>query len=138
MRMRTVRRAVAGSLLVAALGAGCSDAEEALSGQTERAACKVAEQAMGKAQDVARSAVDEIGADPQSARRELTAVRDTVAAAQSGLSGEAEAKLAQAREALDTLVEEARESADGAVDEQEVEQARSKLDEAVAGLGDVC
>ncbi len=138
MRATTARRAVAGILLATALG-GCSQAEDAVGKATDKAACAAAEKAMERAGDVAGSAVDRIDADPAAARQQLTAARDAVAAAaDSGLPEQARGALEEARSALNSLVDQAAQSAKGEVDQAQVEKSRDRLEDAVAGLGDAC
>lgn len=139
--------AAATAVLVAALTlTGCATAEEAVSGAVDGAvdravdgtACSLAREAVGGVEAQVREAADRLGADPRAARRELTALRDTLAAAERGLSGQTRNQVARARAAVDRLVAAAREAADGTVDERAVAQARRRLGDAVRGVQETC
>lgn len=133
------RRALAAPVLVAAVVlTGCSAAEDAVGGAVDEAACSLARETLAGVEGQVREAADRIGADPRAARRELEALRDALAAAEDGLSGETRDRVAEARRAVDALVAEARRGARGAVDEEAVAEARRDLDTAVTGLQDVC
>lgn len=131
------------ALLAALLLAGCADAEDAVrdaaSDAASDAACAVArstvDEVRGRVDGIAR----DIGADPAAARRELTALRETLAAAERGLGGETRERIAQARAAVDDLLAEARAAADGAtVDDRAVAAAQEEYDAATRELADVC
>lgn len=127
-------------LLTVVLGA-CSEDQlrDAATDAAGDAACSVAQQTMDEVVTQTQGALDELGADPAAAERRLTALRDTVRAAESGLSGESRARLEEARVALDDLATLARDEAAGAgADEPAVQQARDDLDAAVTGLTQVC
>ena len=137
--MRRGSRAAAALVAVAATAlGGCSEAEDAVDRAAGDAACRLAQEAVDGVAGQAREAADRIGADPEAARRELTALRDSLAAAEEGLSGETRARVEEARAALDRLVSESRDAARGAVDEQAVEEAERELDTAVEELTRVC
>lgn len=127
--------AVAGSVL--ALSA-CSAAEDAVAGAVGDAACALARESLGGVETQVRDAADRIGADPAAARRELEAARDALAAAEDSLSGETRQQVAEARAAVERLLEEARQAGEGAVDQQQVEQAQRDLGDAVSGLATIC
>lgn len=134
------RAAAAVSAVVAALLAltGCSEVEERVGQAAEDAGCRVAQEAVDGVATQARRAADEIGADPAAAERELTALRDGLAAAEGTLSDETRQHVADARAALDTLVAQARAGAEGVVDETAVQEAETALDSAVEDLTQVC
>lgn len=135
-----LRTAAATALAVAAvvlLGA-CEQAEDAISDAASDGACRLAQEAVDGIAGQARQAAESIGADPEAAQRELSALRDSVAAAEDNLSGETQARLEQARQALDALVQESRDAAEGAVDQQAVQEAEQQLDDAVEQLTQVC
>ncbi|WP_205471409.1 hypothetical protein [Nocardioides sp. SYSU D00038] len=139
----TPRAALAAPALLVVLSAGaltgCSEAEDAVNGATDRAACEVAQAAVDEVADQARSLADRIGADPQAARRELSALRDTLAAAEKGLGGETREQVRRARDAVDALLAEAKQAADGSqVDDAVVRESRRELDRAVEELSQVC
>lgn len=118
---------------------GCSEVEDAARDAADDAACSVAKQAMDKAGDQAQRAVDEIGADPQAAKRELTALRDTLKSLEGQVDGESGGKVTQARKALDKLVKQADQARSGTpVDDQAVDDAQRDLDAAVDDFKDIC
>lgn len=127
--------AVVGSLSLAA----CSEVEDAARDAADDAACSVAKQAMDRAGDEAQRAVDEIGADPQAAKRELTALRDALKSLESQVDGETGGKVTEARKALDRLVKQADDAREGTpVDDQAVDDAQRDLDAAVDDFKDIC
>lgn len=127
--------ALSGALLVLT---GCSEVEERVSQAASDAGCQIAQEAVDGVATQARRAADEIGADPAAAERELTALRDGLAAAEGSLSDETRQHVADARAALDTLVAQARAGAEGAVDQEAVAEAETALDTAVEDLTQVC
>lgn len=142
MMTRRVRAAaVLVPLVVLAAGAltGCGDLEQAARDTVDSAACTAAQEAVDGLTTRVDEAVAELGADPAAARAEPTGLREAVAAAEQGLSGEAQQALDDARGALDTLVEQADAAADGTqVDDVVVDEARQELDTAVDDLTTVC
>lgn len=136
--------AVAPLALLLALGltlGACSGDQlrETASNAAGDAACTVAQRTMDGVVGQAQGAVDQLGADPAAAQRRLVALRDTVRAAQGGLSGESRARLEEARTALDDLATLAGDEAAGATaDQPAVQRARDDLDAAVTGLTQVC
>lgn len=140
MRPTTLAAPLVAVLLALGLGA-CSEDQlrETASNAAGDAACAVAQRTMDDVTTQVRGAVDELGADPAAAQRRLVALRDTVRAAEGGLSGETRARLGEARAALDDLATLARDEAAGAAaDEPAVQRARDDLDAAVTGLTQVC
>lgn len=124
-----------------ALGAlvGCSEVEDAVRDTAAEAGCQVAQEAVDGVTSQARQAVEDLGADPAGAERELRNLRDAVATAADGLSGEVGTHLDEAEAALDDLVTQAEAAADGTqVDEAAVESAQTELDTAVDELTQVC
>ncbi|MDE0776186.1 MAG: hypothetical protein OSB43_07930 [Nocardioides sp.] len=71
------RRALPAVLVVAvvALAAGCSDVEDAVKGKANEAACSVAQKTVDGVSGQVDDAIDEIGADPEAARRKLAGLR---------------------------------------------------------------
>lgn len=139
MPLRSLAARVLLAAVLALTLAGCSQAEEAAKGAANRAGCTVAQKALDQAQSEAEKALDEIDADPEAARRKLAGIRDAVGAAEAGLSGETKAKLAKARQALDTMTVEAQDAAQGAdVDTSAVDNAKGRLDDAVGDVRDLC
>lgn len=131
------------ALLATLLLAGCSDVEDAVrdtaSDAASDAACAVARSTVDELDGQVDGIARDIGADPAAARRELTALRETLAAAERGLGGETRERIAQARAAVDDLLAEARAAADGAtVDDRAVAAAQEEYDAATRGLADVC
>lgn len=127
------------SALAATLLTGCSEAEDIVRGAAEDAGCAAAQQAMGEAERRARDAVADIKADPQAAERELTAVREVLAAAERGLGGETRQQVDRAGKAVDRLLAEARGAAEGTrVDDVAVDEAERQLDGAVGQITTVC
>ncbi|SDC10496.1 hypothetical protein [Nocardioides lianchengensis] len=135
------------ALLAVLTLAACSDAEDAVRDAASDAASDAACAVAGGVVDDARSRVDGIARDlasgtaseRASARRELTALRDSLAAAERGLGGETRERLEQARSAVDDLLDQASAAADGTqVDDEAVASAQEEYDEAARGLTDVC
>lgn len=137
-RLLTVPAALATAVLL--LGA-CSEEQirDAASDAASDAACSVAEQALSGVRGEVERAARDIGADPAAARRELTTLRESLAAAERGLDGEARERVEQARGAVDDLLAQARRAADGTqVDDRAVDEARAEYDEATQGLTAAC
>ncbi|WP_309649278.1 hypothetical protein [Nocardioides sp.] len=131
--------AVATALLLSLTLVGCSDVEDLARDTASDAACSVARTAMDEAGDQAKQAVEGLDADPQAARRELTALRDSLQALEGRVDGETGGKITQAREALDKLVEQADAAREGTpVDDQAVADAEAELDTAVEDFGNLC
>ncbi|MFW6774588.1 hypothetical protein ACOACO_09910 [Nocardioides sp. CPCC 205120] len=118
--------------------AGCSEVETAVRDAASDAGCSLAQDAVDGVTRQAHEATDRIGVDPARAERELTALRDGLATAERGLSGELRGHVEDARTALDALVTQARAGAEGAVDEQAVAEAEARLDTAVGEITTVC
>ena len=126
-------------LLVGALVAGCSQAEDAVRDAASKSACSVAGDVVDAVQDKAGEAVDRIGADPEGARRDLVSLRDRVATAQDAVPGEVTDRLGAVRDVLDDLIADARKSARGVdVDTSAVDDARGRLDDAIADVAGTC
>lgn len=135
--MKSLVVAVTAALVIGLVG--CSEVEDAAKDAAGDAACSVAEQAMDEAADQARQAIDEIGADPQAAKRELTALRDSLKSLEGQVDGETGGKVTQARKALDRLVKQADRARSGTpVDDAAVDDAQRDLDAAVEDFKDLC
>ena len=139
MRPTSPIAALAASTLAAVLLTGCSEAEDAAKDAAGNAACAVATKAVSGVTGQVDDAIDQIGADPAAAKRKLSGLRDVVARAEDGLSGDAKQRLGEARQALDDLVGEASDAASGLdVDTSAVDSSRKKLSRAVDDVADVC
>ncbi|MFB9313755.1 hypothetical protein [Nocardioides plantarum] len=137
--MRPTRALVAVTLTVAVALTACSQAEDAAKDAAGDAACSVARSAVDEAGRQAGNAVDEIGADPQAAEGDLRNVRDALATAEKGVSGDTKDKLADARSAVERLLGQAEDAARGAeVDTTAVQDAKGDLDRAVADVKQLC
>ncbi|MDQ1104466.1 plasmid stabilization system protein ParE [Nocardioides zeae] len=135
---RSLPALAAAALSLGAL-VGCSEVEDAVRDTASEAGCQVAQEAVDGITGEARQAVDDLGADPAAAEQELRNLRDAVATAADGLSGEVGTHLEEAEAALDDLVAQAEAAADGTqVDEAVVQSAESELDTAVDELTQVC
>lgn len=131
--------AAGAALLLSVTLVGCSDVEDLARDTASDAACSVARTAMDEASNQAKQAVEELNADPQAARRELTALRDSLKALEGRVDGETGGKITQAREALDKLVTQADAAREGTpVDDQAVADAEAELDTAVEEFGNLC
>ncbi|WZH54010.1 MAG: hypothetical protein PIR53_08465 [Nocardioides alkalitolerans] len=131
--------AVAATALSLGALVGCSEVEDAVRDTAAEAGCQVAQEAVDGVTGEARQAVEDLGADPAAAEQELRNLRDAVATAADGLSGEVGTHLEEAEAALDDLVAQAEAAADGTqVDEAAVESAQGELDTAVDELTQVC
>jgi soluble cytochrome b562 len=134
---KTLLVAVTAVLSIALVG--CSEVEDAAKDAADEAACSVAKQAMGRAGDEAQRAIEEIGADPQAAERELKGLRDALKTLEGQVDGETGGKVTEARKALDRLVKQAdRARAGTPVDDQAVDDAQRDLDAAVEDFKDIC
>lgn len=134
-----VSRALIALTAVAAVASGCSEIEEAASETAGNAACSVAQQAVDGVTGQVDQAIDEIGADPEAAQRELASLREVLDQAQGSISGEAQQALRDAADALGRLADEARDAARGVeIDTSAVDQAQDAFGEAVDGITDVC
>ena len=133
-------RALVGVTLTATLAlTACSQAEDAAKDAAGDAACSVARSAVDQAGRQARDAVDEIGADPKAAESDLRGIRDALATAEKGVSGDTRARLGEARAAVERLLGQAEDAARGAeVDTSAVQDARGDLDRAVADVKKLC
>ncbi|MDN4173685.1 hypothetical protein QWY28_12060 [Nocardioides sp. SOB77] len=119
--------------------AGCSEAEDIVRGAAEDAGCAAAQQAMDEAERRVRDAVGDLRADPRAAERELSAVRDVLAAAEQGLGGETREQVDRAGKAVDELLTQARGATEGTqVDDVAVDEAERQLDGAVGEITTVC
>lgn len=135
--MRT--HAVALVVLLSLTLVGCSEVEDAAKDAADDAACSVAQQAMDRAGDEAQKAIEQIGADPAAAERELKALRNGLESLEGQVDGETGGKVTEARKALDRLVKQAdRARAGTPVDDQAVDDAQRDLDAAVEDFKDIC
>jgi hypothetical protein len=130
-------------LLTALVLSACSGAEKFASDAASEAAseggCSVARAAVGEVRRQVDGIASQIQADPKTARRELTAVREALAAAETRLAGETGKQMARARAAIDDLRAEARAVADGAsVDNRALRAAQKEYDDAVEQLTGLC
>lgn len=131
--------AAGAALLLSMTLAGCSDVEDLAREKASEAACSVARSAMDEASTQAKQAAEKINADPQAARRELTALRDSLKALEGRVDGETGGKITEARKALDRLVEQADAARAGTpVDDQAVADAEAELDTAVESFSSLC
>lgn len=138
--MKRLLPVLASAACVLALGA-CSEDEirDRASDAASDAACSVASRALSGLRGEVEQAARDVGADPAAARRELTALRESLAAAERGLGGETRERVEQARAAVDDLLAQARRAADGTtVDDQAVAEAQAEYDAATRGLTEVC
>jgi len=131
------------ALLAALVLGACSQAEtvvsDAASEAASKAGCSVARAAVGEVRRQVDGIASDIQADPEAARRELTAVREALAAAEQKLTGQTREQMARAGAAIDDLRAEARTVADGAsVDDQALRAAQSEYDDAVEQLTGLC
>lgn len=145
--VRAVRAIVTAAALTGALTlTGCQAADDAVQGAQDavqsaasNAACSVAQQAVDAVADGAKQAADDIVADPQKARNELQALRDTLATAERGIDGDLKAKVADAKDAVDRLLTQAKDAAQGVeVDTSAVDDAKAELDAAVEDVTTIC
>lgn len=132
-----MRRLIAVPVLVLAL-AGCSEIEQRAQDAVSDAACSAARSALDGAGDQASQLADRIGADPQSAERELRSIRDGLSAALPAVDGELERDLTRARDAVGDLLTEAGDAARGEVDPAAVDEARDELQRSVDDVRDLC
>lgn len=134
------KAALAVVALLAAVGlSSCSQAKDAAKEQATDAACSLATSVVDETSAQAGQAIDEIGADPRSAQRELKGIRNALATAEKGLSGDVRKQIADARGAVDDLLGQARSAAEGAdVDMQAVSRARGEFDDAIDGVRNLC
>jgi hypothetical protein len=128
------------ALLAALVLGACSEAEDAIrdaaSDAASDAACAVGRTAVTELKGQVDGIARDIGADPAAARRELTAIRESLAAAERGLGGETRERVRQAREAVDELLAQAR--AGTTVDDEAVAAAQEEYDAAAAELTNIC
>lgn len=130
--------AVTTLVAVASLSA-CQAAEDAAKDAVSDAACDVARSAVDEAGDQATKAVDDIGADPAAAETELRNIRDALATAQNGVSGDLRDKIVDAKDAVERLLGQAQDAAQGTeVDTAVVDDARADLDTAVEDVKNLC
>ncbi len=139
MKSFAVGTALLLSVTLAGTLTGCSEVEDLAREKASDAACSVARSAMDEASDQARQAADKIKADPQAARRELTALRDGLKALEGRVDGETGGKVTEGRQALDRLVEQADAARAGTpVDDAAVSDAEAELDSAVEDFKNLC
>ena len=130
-------------LLTAIVLSACSEAEKVVSDAgseaASRAGCSVARAAVDEGGRQVDRIASEIQADPEAARRELTAVREALAAAEKQLTGQTREQLARAGAAVDDLRTETQAVVDGArVDDRVVRIAQEEYDGAVRQLTGLC
>lgn len=136
------RGAVAATLLVLALS-GCSAAEDRVKEGAKDlagdAACSVAAKSVSGVKGQVDDAIDQIGADPEAAKRKLTGLRDGVKSAEDRVGGDVKVKLTEAREALDELVADATDAAKGTeVDTSALESSKEKFGTAADDVTEAC
>ncbi len=137
--MRRTPILVAATLVAALSLTACSQAEDAAKNAAGDAACSLAKNAADQAGKQAAQAVDDIGADPQAARQELSGIRDALAAAEKTVDGDVKADLTAARKAVEKLLGQAQDAAQGVeVDTTAVESAKDELDRAVDDVKTLC
>lgn len=134
---RIIIAGLAASFILATTAA-CGEAEEVLGNAARAAGCTAAEQAVSPIRSEARSAVEQLGVNPEAARRELAGLRNIVEAALPTLSGEARESLQQVSDALGTLTDEARDATRGVVDQRAVQAAQDELGTAIDEFTTVC
>ena len=130
-------------LLTALVLSSCSEAEKVVSNAGSQAAskagCSVARAAVGEVRRQVDGIAPEIQADPEAARRQLTAVRKVLTAAEKRLTGDTREQMARAGAAIDDLTTQARAVADGAsVDEQALRAAQEEYEDAVEQMTGLC
>ncbi len=133
---------VLAALPVLALGA-CSEVQDAASDAASdagnRAGCAVARTAVDEGRTFVAGIASDLGADPEAARAKLTAARETLAAAEQGLSDEVRPQVDRAIEALDVLRTEAQSVADGSsIDDAVVQEAQAEYDAAAQQVIGIC
>ncbi|WP_232678887.1 hypothetical protein [Nocardioides sp. R-C-SC26] len=136
-----VRMRIGAALMLPGLLAltACSEVGDAVRDSANDAACSAVDSTTSGVRDTVQRAVDGLTADPSASGRALQAVRDALAAAERGISGDAKQALADARDAVADLADQARRSARGLdVDTSEVEDAQRRLGEAVDEATSVC
>lgn len=135
-RRPAVLAAPAALALAAVLAlSGCEQAENAASA----AACSGVRSAVDQAGNQAQNAVDEIGADPKAAEQDLRDVRDALAAAENGVSGDVEAGLVKVKTQVERLLGQAQDAAQGAeVDTSAVQDAKADLDQSIEDVKNLC
>lgn len=137
-RLLAVPAALLATLVLAGCGAG-DTVGEAVGGAADRAGCAVAQRAVDSVATQVRQVAADLGADPQAAQQRLAGLRDTLSAAEQGLSGETRAQVARARGAVEALGAQAGQAAGGTqVDDAAVQDAQQELDTAVQQLTQVC
>lgn len=135
--MRTVTSAAATALLFSLTA--CNLAEDAARDVASDAACGTAQAAVDEAARQVDTTIPDIDADPQAAEARLQAVRDTLAVAEVTLDGDLRADVTNAKNAVESLLTQARAATEGAtVDDAVVDAAQAELDAAVADVKDVC
>ncbi|CAN5663697.1 hypothetical protein BH11ACT8_BH11ACT8_20690 [soil metagenome] len=139
--MSTLLRGAVAALLLTALTltAGCSDIKDAATNKAGEAGCAVAKKAVDGVKSQVDDAIDQIGADPESARKKLSGARDALKKAEGSIGGGTKQKLTSAREALDDLVAEASDAASGAdVDTSAIDTSKEKFSTAVDDVTGAC
>lgn len=125
--------------LTAVLLTGCSAAEDKAKEVAGDAACSLAAKAVSGVKGQVDDAVTQIGADPEAAQRKLTGLRDGVKSAEGRVSGDVKAQLTEAREALDDLVAQASDAAEGAdVDTSAIDTSKQHFSDAVDDVSTTC
>ncbi len=106
-------RTLATLTVLLVVATGCSDvkdkAEDKAKDVAGDAACALARESVEGAKSAAQRAVDEIGADPAKAERELAALRKVLQGAEKTLSGDVKAQVVKARGAVEDLLDQAQE-----------------------------
>lgn len=141
--MLAKRLLVASALLATAVLSGCSDIEDAasdaVSGAANETACSVVRSTTDGITTQVDRAADEIDADPEAARDQLSGLLAVLERARDGLSGDAQRALSTAADALGDLVGEARQAARGVdVDTSAVDGAKDAFGDAVDDVQDIC
>lgn len=118
---------------------GCQQAEDAAKDAANDAACSAVRSAVDQAGNQAQNAVDEIGADPKAAEQDLRDLRDALAAAENGVSGDVEAGLVKVKTQVERLLGQAQDAAQGAeVDTSAVQDAKADLDQSIEDVKNLC
>ncbi|WP_370249695.1 hypothetical protein [Nocardioides sp.] len=137
-----MRRAlvISSALLVTTLTLSACDAVgEAASNAAGAAGCAVAQETLDQVTADARGAVDRLTSDPQAAQEDVRALSILLDTLDSTLGDDIAAPLTEARDAVDSLTDQARQAADGTqVDDVAVDAARAELDRAVADITQIC
>ncbi|MCX6397316.1 MAG: hypothetical protein NTV23_12565 [Propionibacteriales bacterium] len=119
-------------------GTACGGADEVLGNAANAAGCAAARQAVAPVKDSVRSAVEDLGVDTSGAQRELKALKATIDTAAGTVTGEVQQSLKKISGDLGTLIDQARASARGGVDQAAVDRAQADLGSAVDDVANVC